>query len=231
MKCGIITFPGSNCDEDMRYALGDRLDAELVPLWHKDRDLQGAELIVLPGGFSYGDHLRAGAIARYSPIMEQVIGHAKEGGKVLGICNGFQVLCEAQLLQGTLLLNHHRLFVSRNTFIRAEAVGHFMGSELNPEELLSIPVAHKEGRFYAPDEELDQLEREGRVLFRYCDAQGEADPGSDPNGSMHSIAGICNEGGNVIGMMPHPERATDAALGNTDGARLLRPLAAGLQEA
>ncbi len=231
MKCGVVTFPGSNCDEDMRYALGECLDADVLFLWHKDRDLQGADLIVLPGGFSYGDHLRAGAIARFSPIMEKVIGHAKKGGKVLGICNGFQVLCEARILPGTLLVNQHRLFVCKNSYIRAEHADHFMGAELEEGDLLRIPVAHKEGRYYAPDDELDRLEKEGRVLFRYCNADGEMDPSSDPNGSMRSIAGICNEGGNVIGMMPHPERASDPELGNTDGARLLRPLAGQLREA
>lgn len=224
MKCGVVTFPGSNCDEDIRYALGACLGADVRSLWHKDRDLQGSELIVLPGGFSYGDHLRAGAIARFSPIMEKVMEHARNGGYVLGICNGFQILCEARLLPGTLLLNDHRRFVCKNTRIRVESSDAFLNAELEKGEKLRIPVAHKEGRFFAPDEDLDRLETEDRVLFRYCDEQGSLSPKGDPNGSSRYIAGICNEERNVIGMMPHPERATDEALGNTDGASLLRPL-------
>ncbi len=224
MKCGVVTFPGSNCDEDMRYALAECLGAEVVSLWHKERDLQGADLIVLPGGFSYGDHLRAGAIARFSPIMEKVIEHAERGGKVLGICNGFQVLCEAGLLPGTLLINAHRLFACKNVYIRTEDDSHFLTTGSEKGEVLRIPIAHKEGRYFASDEVLDELEREGRILFRYCNEDGGLDPAGDPNGSRRYIAGIRNKAGNVAGMMPHPERATDQALGNTDGAKLLRPL-------
>lgn len=224
MKCGVITFPGSNCDEDMHYALGDCLGADPVRLWHKDRDLKGAELIVIPGGFSYGDHLRAGAIARFSPIMERVIEHASRGAPVLGVCNGFQILCEARLLPGTLLLNQDRLFVCKRVPLRVESSDSFLSSGMKEGELLGIPVAHKEGRYYAPEEELDRLEAEDRVLFRYADPQGKLDPAYDPNGSSRYIAGICNEERNVIGMMPHPERSSDPALGSTDGARLLRSM-------
>lgn len=231
MKCGVVTFPGSNCDEDMRYALEDLLGVRTVSLWHKDRDLGGVDAVILPGGFSYGDHLRAGAIARFSPIMSEVIEHAERGGPVIGICNGFQVLCEAGLLPGTLLVNKDRLFVCKNVHIRSESDDSLMNSELGEGEVLSIPVAHKEGRFYAPEKDIDELEEQDRVIFRYCNEKGDLDPKKDPNGSLGYIAGICNEGRNVIGMMPHPERAADPALGNTDGAALLRPLAKELEKA
>ncbi|MFB6257098.1 MAG: phosphoribosylformylglycinamidine synthase subunit PurQ [Flavobacteriales bacterium] len=224
MKCGVVTFPGSNCDEDMRYALADLLGADVVSLWHKDQDLQGAEMLVLPGGFSYGDHLRAGAIARFSPIMEEVIAHAKKGGPVLGICNGFQILCEAGLLPGTLMVNQNRLFVCRNTYIRVDSKETYLTSELEEGDVLQVPVAHKEGRYFASEATLDALEKEDRVLFRYSDQTGKTEESVDPNGSFRKIAGICNPERNVIGMMPHPERATDPLLGNSDGASLLRPL-------
>lgn len=224
MRCAVITFPGSNCDEDMRYALGEVLGAEVKYVWHKDRHLQGAELVVLPGGFSYGDYLRAGAIARFSPIMEEVMKHAQKGAPVLGICNGFQMLCEAQLLPGTLLMNERQLFICKNTPVRVESPDTFLTRHVSKGDLLSIPIAHKEGRFYAEEATLDELERSDRVLFRYCDPEGTLDPDWNPNGSLRSIAGICNEKRNVVGMMPHPERAADPVLGNTDGAELLRPL-------
>lgn len=224
MKCGVVTFPGSNCDEDIRYALSEVLGAEVRSLWHKDRDLQGSELIVLPGGFSYGDYLRGGAIARFSPIMEEVVKHASKGGLVLGICNGFQILCEAQLLPGTLLMNEGQRFVCKNILMRVDSTDSFLTEDVQKGQLLRIPIAHKEGRYYAPKVDLDRLKEEDRILFRYCNAEGKLDPKADPNGSSAFIAGICNEKRNVIGMMPHPERATDPALGNRDGAKLLEPL-------
>lgn len=224
MRCAVITFPGSNCDEDIRYALGEILGADVRSVWHKDRDLQGAELVVLPGGFSYGDHLRAGAIARFSPVMEEVMAHAEKGRPVLGICNGFQMLCEAQLLPGALLMNERQLFICKTVPIRVESQDSFLTRDLGKGELLSVPIAHKEGRYYADEKDLDELEAKERVIFRYCDPEGGLDPEWNPNGSLRSIAGICNERRNVLGMMPHPERATDPALGNTDGAQLLRPL-------
>ena len=209
MKFGVVVFPGSNCDEDMLHALGSDLGQEVVRLWHKDRDLSGFEkedCIVLPGGFSFGDYLRCGAIARFSPMMQSVIRFAADGGRVLGVCNGFQVLCEAGLLPGVLLRNAHMQFACRNVHVKG------------PDgRVLRIPIAHGEGRYHADEATLDRLESEGRVLYRYCDADGQMTDAANPNGSLRNIAGVCNEGRNVFGMMPHPERACNPLLGNTDG--------------
>jgi phosphoribosylformylglycinamidine synthase len=222
MKFGVVVFPGSNCDRDIQEALVNDLRQESAMLWHKDSDLSQFSIedcIVLPGGFSYGDYLRTGAIARFSPIMQSVIEFAKKGGKVLGICNGFQILCESHLLPGALLRNAHQQFVCKNVFIKDA-----------DEQVYKIPVAHGEGRFYADDKTLDQLESNGQVLFRYCDEKGNITPDANPNGSARNIAGICNSERNVFGMMPHPERACSAALHNIDGRKIFNKLFASVLE-
>ena len=224
MKFGIVTFPGSNCDYDAYHAVTDVLGEEAVYLWHKDHDLQGSDVIILPGGFSYGDYLRVGAIARFSPIMEEVAAHAKAGGPVLGICNGFQIACEAGLLPGALLRNAHLQFVSDAVRIRVENTETMFTDLYERGEVLRIPVAHGDGRFVAPEETLDRLEGEGRVVFRYVDAAGNVTPSSNPNGSERNIAGIINHTGNVLGLMPHPERACSPLLGSSDGVRLLESI-------
>ena len=223
MKFGVVVFPGSNCDRDMQNALEHDLNKEVVMLWHKDKDLSQFttdDCIVLPGGFSYGDYLRCGAIARFSPMMQSVIDFANSGGKVLGVCNGFQILCEAGLLPGALLRNGHQQFVCKNVFIKSKDAA-----------VLKIPVAHGEGRFYAEDAVLDELEKDNQVIFRYCNERGEVGSVNDvdlalynPNGAVRNIAGIKNKRGNVFGMMPHPERATSVALGNIDGLKVFELL-------
>lgn len=223
MKCGVITFPGSNCDEDMVYVLGTIMGLPVERLWHKDNDLKGSDLVVLPGGFSYGDHLRSGAIARFSPIMDAVAEHAAAGGLVLGVCNGFQVLCEAGLLPGALLHNTGHAFICRNIFIR-KASGHTLITRSVPDLPLRIPIAHGEGRYHADAATLKTLSENDQVLFRYCDADGRVTDAANPNGSVEHIAGVCNAGRNVFGMMPHPERAADERLGNTDGLHLFNSL-------
>jgi phosphoribosylformylglycinamidine synthase I len=224
MKTGIVVFPGSNCDEDIFYVTGKILKQNVVKLWHKDHDLQGCELIILPGGFSYGDYLRSGAIARFSPIMKEVMSFAAKGGNVFGICNGFQILCEAGLLPGALLHNVHHQFICKNVFIRAENTDTILTSGLEKGKALKIPIAHGEGNFYADDETMKRLNENGQILFRYCDENGNINPQINPNGTKDNIAGICNEGKNVFGMMPHPERAADPILGNTDGMEILESL-------
>jgi phosphoribosylformylglycinamidine synthase len=216
MKFGVVVFPGSNCDRDMHDALVHDLKQECTMLWHKDADLSNFstdDCIVLPGGFSYGDYLRTGAIARFSPIMQSVIEFANKGGNVLGVCNGFQILCESHLLPGALLRNNNQQYICKNLFIKDA-----------DERTYQIPIAHGEGRFYADEATLDQLEQNGQVLFRYCDEDGALSQTANPNGSMRNIAGICNEARNVFGMMPHPERACATALGNTDGRKVFRKL-------
>jgi phosphoribosylformylglycinamidine synthase len=216
MKFGIVVFPGSNCDQDMHDALRYDLQQEVRMLWHKDRDLSDLteqDCIVLPGGFSYGDYLRCGAIARFSPMMQSVIEFAGRGGKVFGVCNGFQILCESQLLPGALLRNAQQQFVCSNTFLR-DAAG----------KVYKIPVAHGEGRYHATEELLDTLEANGQILFRYCEEDGTVTEQSCPNGSSRNIAGICNATRNVFGMMPHPERACSSVLGNTDGRAIIADL-------
>ena len=224
MKFGIVTFPGSNCDYDAYHAITDVLGEEAVYLWHKDHDLLGCDVIILPGGFSYGDYLRAGAIARFSPIMQEVTAHSKGGGPVLGICNGFQIACEAGLLPGALLRNAHLQFVSDAVRIRVENTETMFTNLYERGEVLRIPVAHGDGRFVASEEVLDQLEGEGRVVFRYADAAGNITAEANPNGSERNIAGIINENGNVLGLMPHPERACSPLLGSSDGVRLLESI-------
>ena len=216
MKFGVVVFPGSNCDRDIHEALVNELDQQSKMLWHKDSDLSQFstdDCIVLPGGFSYGDYLRTGAIARFSPIMKSVIEFAKKGGNVLGICNGFQILCESHLLPGALLRNAHQQFVCKNVFIKDRE-----------EQVYKTPVAHGEGRYYADEKTLDALEANGQVLYRYCDEKGNTSSSANPNGSARNIAGICNAERNVFGMMPHPERACNAALNNTDGRKIFNKL-------
>lgn len=217
MKIGVVTFPGSNCDEDVRKAIRLVTGRDPVDLWHKDHDLRGVDGVVLPGGFSYGDYLRAGAIARFSPILREVIEFAEAGGYVLGICNGFQVLCEAHLLPGALVKNRDLQFVCRPVRIRVENAETAFTSAYEPGQVLRMPIAHGEGDYVADDPTLDRLEAEGRVVFRYVDASGAVTNEANPNGSARNIAGILNERGNVMGMMPHPERAVGESLGSTDG--------------
>jgi phosphoribosylformylglycinamidine synthase len=226
MKFGIVTFPGSNCDYDALQAVTEILGEEATYLWHKDHDLQGSDVIILPGGFSYGDYLRVGAIARFSPIMQEVAAHAKAGGPVLAICNGFQIACEAGLLPGALMRNSHLQFISAQVRIRVENDDTMFTNLYDRGEILRIPVAHGDGRYVASTDVLEQLEAEGRVVFRYVDADGAITGEANPNGSERNIAGIISEGGNVLGLMPHPERACSPLLGSTDGVRLLESILA-----
>ncbi|MAY84156.1 MAG: phosphoribosylformylglycinamidine synthase I [Flavobacteriales bacterium] len=226
MKFGVITFPGSNCDQDMVYVLETILEQEVVQLWHKDHDLKGVDFVVLPGGFSYGDYLRSGAIANYSPLMKEVREFAEKGGFVLGICNGFQILCESGLLPGTLLHNDHQKFTCKNVFLKADNNSSLINREVPLDEVLNIPIAHAEGRYYASEETLKEINANNQVIYRYCDADGNVTADSNPNGSLENIAGVCNKAGNVFGMMPHPERAADPELGNTDGLTILKSILA-----
>ncbi len=223
MKVGIVRFPGSNCDEDALHAVVDFLGETAVMLWHKDHDLQGCDVVILPGGFSYGDYLRAGAIARFSPIMQEVAAHAARGGPVIGICNGFQIACEAGLLPGALLRNAGS-YVSMPVIIRTERTDTSFTGASRVGQLLRMPIAHGEGRFTADEATLDLLESNGQIVFRYVDAHGNATPESNPNGAMRNIAGVTNVGRNVVGLMPHPERAMDRTLGSQDGVVLFESL-------
>jgi len=224
MKFGVVVFPGSNCDEDMVYVLKNIMKQDAVKLWHKNTDLEGCTHIVLPGGFSYGDYLRSGAIARFSPIMTKVIEHANKGGFVFGVCNGFQILCEAGLLPGALLHNNSRKFICKNVFIKAENNNSVITSKIPLNKALRIPIAHGEGKYYAEASEIKKLTDNGQVLFRYCDENGKVTEESNPNGATDNIAGVCNAGRNVFGMMPHPERAADKELGNEDGRLLFESI-------
>ena len=217
MKFGIVTFPGSNCDYDAYQGVVEKLGEEATYLWHKDHDLQGSDVIILPGGFSYGDYLRAGAIARFSPIMQDVAAFAKRGGPVLGICNGFQIACEAGLLPGALLRNESLKYIAEFVRLRVENTDTMFTNRYQNGQGLLIPIAHGDGRYTADDETLDRLEGEGRVVFRYVGGPRDAEEFWSPNGSMRAIAGIVNDAGNVLGMMPHPERAMDELLGSDDG--------------
>ncbi|MGZ5219555.1 MAG: phosphoribosylformylglycinamidine synthase subunit PurQ [Chitinophagaceae bacterium] len=216
MKFGVVVFPGSNCDRDMYDALHYDLGQDVTMLWHKNKGLSQfntEDCIILPGGFSYGDYLRCGAIARFSPLMQSVIEFANAGGKVLGVCNGFQILCESHLLPGALLRNGNQQFVCKNVFIKG-----------NSEDIYKIPVAHGEGRYYADEQTLNELEINGQVIFRYCDENGKITEAANPNGAIKNIAGICNVNRNVFGMMPHPERACSEVLGNSDGRQIIKDL-------
>lgn len=227
MKFGVVIFPGSNCDQDIIHVLRNVLHYEVDEIWHQDHRLDGFttnDCIVLPGGFSYGDYLRPGAISRFSPVMEQVISFAKNGGYVLGICNGFQMLCEAQLLPGALVRNINQKFICKNTYIRVETTSSPLTHFSNKGDALSIPVAHADGRYYADQNTVSQLHENNQILFRYCTANGEVTNEANINGSVDNIAGISNKNGNVLGMMPHPERASEEVLGNVDGRALFESL-------
>jgi phosphoribosylformylglycinamidine synthase len=226
MKFGVVVFPGSNCDQDMIYVLESLLNQEVVSLWHKDTDLQSCDFIILPGGFSYGDYLRSGAIARFSPIMEKVIEFANNGGYVMGICNGFQILCETGLLPGALLHNNNQKFICKNVNLSVQTNGALITNKMKVDQNILIPIAHGEGRYYADTATLSELNKNDQVMFKYCDSKGKVTDTSNPNGSLENIAGICNVGRNVFGMMPHPERASDIELSNTDGLQLFESILA-----
>ncbi|MFV1986824.1 MAG: phosphoribosylformylglycinamidine synthase subunit PurQ [Gemmatimonadota bacterium] len=225
MKVGIVRFPGSNCDADVHRAVTEGLGDEATFLWHKSHDLEGVDVVVLPGGFSYGDYLRGGAIARFSPIMREVIDFARSGGLTLGICNGFQVLCEARILPGALVRNRDRRFRCLPVGLRVENAGTAFTSEYFRGQKLDIPIAHGQGQYVADEATLDALEAENRIVFRYVDDAGHATDAANPNGSARNIAGIINEAGNVLGLMPHPERHSLEVLGQTDGLGVFTSLA------
>jgi len=224
VKAGIVRFPGSNCDEDAFNAVAETLGQEAVYCWHKDHDLQGADLVILPGGFSYGDYLRPGAIARFSPIMQEVVAFARRGGPVLAICNGFQIACEAGLLPGALLRNSNLRFISAPVQLRVESIATPFTSRYHIGEVITVPIAHGDGRFTADPDVLARIEGAGQVVFRYVNASGDAALSANPNGSLRNIAGIVSAGGNVLGMMPHPERALDPLLGSIGGVALFTSL-------
>jgi phosphoribosylformylglycinamidine synthase len=227
MKFGIVVFPGSNCDDDMMHVLGNVMQQETVKIWHKETQLDGfaaGDCIVLPGGFSFGDYLRSGAIARFSPIMNAVVDFANNGGLVYGICNGFQILCEAGLLPGVLLRNSNQQYICKNVYLKTISNNSPLTAGIHSGQVLKIPIAHGDGRFYADPETLAELEANDQILFKYCEPNGEITPGANPNGALENIAGICNKQRNVFGMMPHPERASEDILGNSDGHRLFDSL-------
>jgi phosphoribosylformylglycinamidine synthase subunit PurQ / glutaminase len=224
VRFGIVVFPGSNCDHDAYYVAKKLLGQDAAFLWHKEADLKGSDVVVLPGGFSYGDYLRCGAIARFSPVMKEVVRFAGQGGTVIGICNGFQILLEAGLLPGALLRNSSLRFACKYVRVRVERSGTRFTGACSQGEVLAIPVAHGDGNFFADPDTLRRIEDGGQVLFRYCGPDGAVTAGSNPNGSLNNIAGITNEGGNVLGMMPHPERASDPLLGHTDGRKVFRSI-------
>lgn len=224
MKFGVVVFPGSNCDDDLVYVMQDIMGQRVVKLWHKDTDLQNVDGVLIPGGFSYGDYLRSGALAKYSPIMQSIIEFAKKGGFVFGICNGFQILCETGLLPGALLQNNNQKFICKNVFIKPDNNKSIVTSGLDPERALQIPIAHAEGRYYADGKTITEMRKNGQILFRYCNEYGQLSDEFNPNGSVENIAGICNKDKNVYGMMPHPERAADDELGNTDGMLIFQSI-------
>lgn len=227
MKFGVVVFPGSNCDRDVIHVCQKVMQSDTRILWHKDTDLQDLtteDCIMIPGGFSYGDYLRCGAIARFSPIMEKVIAHANNRGYVWGICNGFQVLCESHLLPGALLMNEQQRFICQNQYIIPQTNQSAITKNLDLSKALNVPVAHGEGRYFADANTLQQLKQNDQILFKYCDEQGNITAAANPNGSVENIAGICNAGRNVFGMMPHPERSAEDVLGNTDGRKLFESL-------
>lgn len=224
MKFGVVTFPGSNCDEDMVYVLQDILGQKVERLWHKETDLKGVDFVVLPGGFSYGDYLRSGAIAKLSPIMGEVINHANKGGYVMGVCNGFQILTEAGLLDGALLHNNNQKFICKNVFLKPVSTSSAITKGLSSEKSYKIPIAHGEGRFYAAEDTMKSIQDNDQIIFKYCSAEGEVNDASNPNGALLNIAGISNAKKNVFGMMPHPERAADRFLANEDGKMIFESL-------
>jgi phosphoribosylformylglycinamidine synthase len=224
MKFGVVVFPGSNCDHDMIYVFRELLKKEVVELWHKDHDLQGVDCVLLPGGFSYGDYLRCGALAKFSPLMREVMEFADKGGFVMGVCNGFQILCESGLLPGALLPNNTQKFICKNVYLLPDSKTSYLTHYLSSEKPLKIPIAHADGRYYADEQTLVELRKNDQILFRYCDDTGVVSAQTNPNGSVDNIAGVCNVKKNVYGMMPHPERAADAELNNCDGLRIFESL-------
>ncbi len=229
MNVGVVVFPGSNCDDDMMHVMGQVMACDTHKIWHKESDLSSygkLDCIVVPGGFSYGDYLRSGAIARYSPVMQEVTKFANQGGFVFGICNGFQVLTEAQLLPGVLLRNKDQKFICQNVYLKTETSNSAITNKLQKEEVIKIPIAHADGRYFADDDTIKSLNDHDQVLFRYCDKDGNKAESVNVNGSVQSIAGIMNKQRNVFGMMPHPERASEEALGNTQGKKLFESLLA-----
>jgi phosphoribosylformylglycinamidine synthase subunit PurQ / glutaminase len=225
MKFGVVVFPGSNCDDDMMHVLGTVLGQPTVKIWHKDAELPAdVDCVILPGGFSYGDYLRCGAIARFSPIMQAVVEFASNGGFVFGICNGFQILCEAHLLPGVLLRNANQKFICKNVFLKTITTNSALTADLDVSQTLKIPIAHAEGRYHADETTLAELVGNDQILFKYCDENGLYTEGSNPNGTTLNIAGICNSKRNVFGMMPHPERASEDILGNADGRSMFESL-------
>jgi phosphoribosylformylglycinamidine synthase len=224
MKFGVVLLPGSNCDHDALHVAKDVLGAEAEPLWHKDTDLKGADCVIVPGGFAYGDYLRAGALAKFAPIMEPIRRHADAGGLVLGICNGFQVLTEVGLLPGALMRNQHLRFLGRDVHIRVEETDTPFTSLYEQGQIFRVPIAHGEGNYYADDETLDALERNRQVIFRYCDEEGRLTSDANPNGSARNIAGICNRARNVVGLMPHPERCSESILGDATGLLMFQSI-------
>jgi phosphoribosylformylglycinamidine synthase I len=226
MKFGVVTFPGSNCDYDTYAAVRHVLDEEVEFLWHLDTKLKGSDVVILPGGFAYGDYLRTGAIARFSPIVKEVIKFAREGGTVWGICNGFQVLLEAGLLPGAMLRNKGLRFICKHVSIRVETVGNRLTAGLSPGQVLRVPIAHSDGNYYDYPEKIEGLKANDQIVFRYCDSEGNITPESNPNGSLENIAGICNREKNVFGMMPHPERAVEKVLNSIDGLKLFESIRA-----
>lgn len=223
MKFGVIVFPGSNCDDDTVGVI-ESLGHQAVKLWHKQTSLENCDFIVVPGGFSYGDYLRSGAIARFSPIMENVIKHAHEGGYLMGICNGFQILVEAHLLPGVLLRNNSQKFISKNIYLKTATTNSLLTQSLDTNKAYKVPIAHAEGRYFADEKTIQTLKDNDQILFYYCDAQGIVTEAANPNGSLENIAGICNAQRNVFGMMPHPERAADIALSNVDGLEIIKSI-------
>jgi len=224
MKFGVVVFPGSNCDHDAYHVLKHVLEARVEYIWHKETALRLFDVIVLPGGFAYGDYLRAGAVARFSPVMQEIVKFAAEGGKVIGICNGFQVLVEAGLLPGALIPNDHMRFRCQEVYLKVANNATEFTREYQAGQVLKMPIAHYSGQYYAEDDVLKQLQDQERIAFQYCNAQGEVSPTTNPNGSKLNIAGILNEEKNVLGMMPHPERATETILGSTDGLGIFKSL-------
>ncbi len=230
MKFGVVIFPGSNCDHDAYHVVSKVIGQPVDFIWHKDEEIDRFDAIILPGGFSYGDYLRTGAIARFSPVMKAVKAFAKDGGLVLGICNGFQILCEAGLLPGALLRNQSLKYVCEHVNIRVERADTPFTSGYREGQVLSIPIAHGEGNYFCDAATMAQLESQNRIIFRYCDGDGAITDESNPNGSLNNIAGITNREGNVLGMMPHPERASEGALGCKDGRALFLSMAESLRE-
>lgn len=231
LRASVIAFPGSNCDRDMKVAIERITGAPVKMVWHGDASVPASDFIVLPGGFSYGDYLRCGAMAAHSPIMRDVIAKAKAGTPVLGVCNGFQILCEAGLLPGVLMRNRSLKFICKDVHLRIDNDTSFFTRAYRKGQVVRFPIAHAEGNYFADDETLDQLEGEGRVVLRYCDASGEASDASNDNGAQRNIAGICDATGRIVGMMPHPERLYEAALGGTDGRRVFESAVVGFAEA